>query len=68
MVNPGQTGFQWPISQNLFKITTELLLMVDRKSYMMFHLAPLSLTLSDLESSVQVTQISSDLYLKIYSR
>ena len=22
MVNPGQTGFQWPISQNLFKITT----------------------------------------------
>ena len=25
------TGFQWPISPNLFKITTELLLM-DRKS------------------------------------
>ena len=32
-VNPGHTGFQWPISPNLFKITTELLLMIDRKSY-----------------------------------
>ena len=49
-VNPGHTGFQWPISPNLFKITTELLLMMDRKSYMNFHLAQLSLTLSDLES------------------
>ena len=68
MVNPGQTGFQWPISQNLFKITTELLLMVDWKSYMMFHLAPLSLTLSDLESSVQVTQVFNGLYLQIYLR
>ena len=27
------TGFQWPVSPNLFKITTELLLMMDRKSY-----------------------------------
>ena len=27
------TGFQWPISPNVFKITTELLLMMDRKSY-----------------------------------
>ena len=29
------TGFQWPmhVSQNLFKITTELLLMMNRKSY-----------------------------------
>ena len=25
------TGFQWPISPNLFKIPTELLLMMDRK-------------------------------------
>ena len=23
------TGFQWPISPNIFKITTELLLMMD---------------------------------------
>ena len=29
----GHTGFQWPISPNLLKITTELLLMMDRKSY-----------------------------------
>ena len=29
---------------NLFKITTELLLMMDRKSCMRFHMAPLSLT------------------------
>ena len=43
------------ISPNLFKITTELLLMMDRKSYMRFHLAPLSLTLSDLDRSVHVT-------------
>ena len=41
------TGFQWPISPSLFKITTELLL-TDRKSYMRFHMTPLSLTLSDL--------------------
>ena len=41
------TGFQWPTSPNLFKITTELLLMMDRKSYMKFHLAQLSMTLSD---------------------
>ena len=38
------TGFQWPISPNQLKVTTELLLMIDRKSYMRFHLAPLSLT------------------------
>ena len=44
---PGHTGFQWPISPNLFKITTELLLMMDRKSYMKFHLAPLSLRRSN---------------------
>ena len=37
------------LSINLFKITTELLLMMDRKSYMSFHMAPLSLTLSDLD-------------------
>ena len=30
--NPDHTGFQWPISPNIFKITTELLLMMDRKS------------------------------------
>ena len=38
------TPFQWPISPNLFTITTELLLMMDRKLYMKFHMAPLSLT------------------------
>ena len=38
----------------LFKITTVLLLVMDRKSYIRFHLAPLSLTLSDLERSIQV--------------
>ena len=36
---------------NLFKITTELLLMMDRKSCMRFHLAPLSLTPSGLDRS-----------------
>ena len=36
-------------------LTTELLLVMDRKSYMRFHLEPLSLTLSDLERSIQVT-------------
>ena len=45
------TGFHWPISPNLFKITTELLLMMDRKSDMRFHLTQLSMTLSDLERS-----------------
>ena len=29
----GDAGFQLPISPNLLKITTELLLMMDRKSY-----------------------------------
>ena len=61
------TGFQWPISPNLFKITTEVLLM-DRKSCMRFHLAPLSLTLSDLERSIQVTHVFNGLYLQISSR
>ena len=37
------------IYPNLFKITTELLLVMDRKSYMRFHSAPLSLTLRDLQ-------------------
>ena len=46
------TSFQWPIPPNLFKITTELLLMMDRKLCMRFHLAPLSLTLSDFERSI----------------
>ena len=59
------TGLQWPISPNLFKITTELLLMMDMKSHMRFHLAQFSLTLSDLEKSIQVTQ---GLYLQIHSR
>ena len=36
-VNPGHTGSQWPISPNIFKITTELLLVMHRKSYMRFH-------------------------------
>ena len=51
----------------IFKITTELLLMMDRKSYMRFHMAPLSLTLSDIERSIQVTQVFNGLYLQIYS-
>ena len=64
-VNPCQTGFQWPISPNLFKITTELLLVMNRKSYIRFHLEPLSLTMSDLERSIQVTQVFNGLYLQI---
>ena len=51
----------------VFRITTELLLVMDRKSYMKFHLAPLSLTLSDLDKSIQVTQVFNGLYLQIYS-
>ena len=62
------TGFQWPISPNIFKITTELLMVMDRKSYMRFQLKPLSFTLSDLERSIQVTQVFNGLYLQIYSR
>ena len=62
------TGCQWPISTNLFKKTTELLLVMDRKSYLRFHMAPLSLTLSDLQRSIQVTQVFIGLYLQIYSR
>ena len=31
---------------------------MDRKSYMRFHLAPLSLTLSELERSIQVTGLA----------
>ena len=62
------TCFQWPRFTNLFKITTELLLMMDRKSYMRFHMAPLSLTLSDLEMSIQATQVFNGLYLQIYLR
>ena len=42
-----------PTVPNLFKITTDLLLVMDSKSYMRFHLEPLSLTLSDLERSIQ---------------
>ena len=42
------------------------LLLMDRKSYMRFHLAPLSVTLSDLERSIQVTRfqwpISTNLF------
>ena len=34
---------------------------------MRFHLAPLSVTLSDLEKSIQVTQVFNGLYLQIYS-
>ena len=65
-VNPGHTGFQWTISPNLFKITTELLLAMDRKSSMKFHLAPLSLILTDLERSIQVTQVFSGLYPNLF--
>ena len=46
----------------------QLLLVMDRKSYMRFHLEPLSLTLSDLERSIQVTQVFNGIYLHIYSR
>ena len=53
---------------NLFKIATELLLVMDRKSYIRFNLEPLSLTLSDIERSIQVTQVFNGLYLQIYSR
>ena len=52
----------------MFCLLIELLLMMDRKSYMRFHLAPLSLTLSDIERSIQVTEVSNDLYLQIYSK
>ena len=37
--------------------------MIDRKSYIRFHLAPLSLTLSDLEGSIQVTQVFAVAYI-----
>ena len=37
--------------------------MMDRKSYIRFHLEPLSLTLSELERSIQVTQVFNGLYL-----
>ena len=40
----------------------------DRKSYMRFHLATLSLTLSDIGRSIQITQVFNGLYLQIYSR
>ena len=44
--------FSGLLSQNLFKITTELLLMMERKLHIMtFHLAPLSLIWSHLERS-----------------
>ena len=57
------------VSSGLYlQISTELLLVMDRKSYMKFHLAPLSLTLSDRERSIQVTQVFNGLYLQIYSR
>ena len=52
----------------MFCLLIELLLMMDRKSYMRFHLEPLSLTLSDIERSIQVTEVSNDLYLQIYSK
>ena len=32
---------------------------------MRFHLAPLSLTLSDLDGSIQVTQVFNGLYLQV---
>ena len=38
------------------------------KSYMKFHLALFSFTLSDLERSIQVTQVFNGLYLQIRSR
>ena len=55
------TGFQWPLSPNLFKITTKLLLMMNRKSYMKFHLAPLSLT---WRGQIEVRHISEDCNLE----
>ena len=35
---------------------------------MKFHLAPLSLTLSDLERSIQVTQVFNGLYTEVLTR
>ena len=62
-VRSGEIMWLFPL-----KIATELILMMDRKSYMRFHMTPLSLTLSDLERSIQVTQVFNGLYLQIYSR
>ena len=40
--------------------------MMDRKSYMRFHLVPLSLTLSDLERSLQVTGFQWPISLNMF--
>ena len=58
----------WLISRKLWKIGDQLPLFTHRKSYMKFHLALFSFTMSDLERSIQVTQVFNVLYLPIYSR
>ena len=47
------TCFQWPVSPELFKIATKLLLMMNRKSYIQFLLALFSLTLTDPQRSIK---------------
>ena len=58
----------WTISQKWCKIGCYTPLFTYRKSYMMFHLPLFSFTLSNLERSIQVTQVFNVLYLQIYSR
>ena len=57
----------WPISPKLCKIGFYLPLFAYRKSYMKFQLTRFSFTLSDLERSIQATQVFNGLYLEIYS-
>ena len=47
----------WTISRKLCKIGYQLPLFTYRKSYMKFHLTLFSFALSDLERSIQVTQV-----------
>ena len=50
----------------IYSRCTELLLVMNRKSYMRFHLEPLSLTLSDIERSIQVTQVFNVIRPHVY--
>ena len=70
----GQSRSHWfsmaYISKSI-KDTTELITIGDGQEViynMRFHLEQLSLTLSDLERSIQVTQVFNGLYLQIRSR
>ena len=49
----GHTYFQWAVFQTISKRDIWLLLIMDRKSYMRFHLAPFYLFLDDLKRSTQ---------------